>query len=97
MPRYLLLYDDACLDDLRTLARPYDLPIITRAVLQLGDQAETQTRNRKPLSAAISWCPAATWQQRVDDYRVLYRVDGSVVQVLRVRFTGSRTTEEMGP
>ena len=97
MPRYFLRYEDAYLDDLRTLARAYELPIITRAVLQLGDHAETQSRNRKPLSAAISWCASATWQLRIDDYRVLYRVDGSVVQVLRVRFKGSRTTEEMGP
>ena len=97
MPRYLLRYEDAYLEDLRTLARAYDLPIISRAVLQLADQAETRSRNRKPLSAAISWCPTATWQLRIEDYRVLYRVDGSIVQVLRVRFKGFRTTEEMGP
>jgi mRNA-degrading endonuclease RelE of RelBE toxin-antitoxin system len=95
--RYLLQYEDAYLDDLRTLARAYDLPAITRAVMQLADQAETRTRNRRPLSTPISWCPAATWQQRVEEYRVLYRVDGGIDQVLRVRFKGSRTTEEMGP
>jgi mRNA-degrading endonuclease RelE of RelBE toxin-antitoxin system len=97
VPRYFLRYADAYLADLRTLARAYDLPVVTRAVLQLADQAETQSRNRKPIAVPISWCPAATWQQRVDDYRVLYRVDGGIVQVLRVRFKGSRTTEEMGP
>jgi mRNA-degrading endonuclease RelE of RelBE toxin-antitoxin system len=97
VPRYLLQYADAYLDDLRTLTRAYDLPIITRAVQQLADQAEVESRNRRPIAAPISWCSAATWQLRVDAYRVLYRVDGSMVQVLRVTFKGSRTTEEMGP
>jgi mRNA-degrading endonuclease RelE of RelBE toxin-antitoxin system len=97
VPRFLLRYEDAYLEDLRTLARAYDLPIITRAVRQLADQAETRSRNRKPLRAPISWCPAATWQQRVASYRVLYKVDGGIVQVLRVRSKNSRTTEEMGP
>jgi hypothetical protein len=81
---------------LRTL-RAYDLPLITKAVLGLTDQAEVVSRNRKPLVAPISWCPLATWQQRVQNYRVLYRVDADIVQMLRVRFKGSKSSEEMGP
>ena len=96
MPRYRLQYDDRYLNDLRTL-RAYDLPLITRAVRDLADQAEVVARNRKPLIAPISWCPAATWEQRVEGYRVLYRVEADIVQVLRVRFKGSKSSEEMGP
>lgn len=97
MPRYRLEYEDDYLDDLRTLRRVYDLPIITKAVLGLADQAEVVSRNRKRLLAPISWCPAATWEQRVASYRMLYRVEADVVQVLRVRFKGSKSSEEMGP
>ena len=84
------------MNDLRAL-RPYDLPTISMAVVTLADQAETQSRNRRPIRAAITWCPAATWQLRVGGYRVLYRVADGVVEVLRVRWKGSGTTEEMGP
>jgi mRNA-degrading endonuclease RelE of RelBE toxin-antitoxin system len=97
VPRYQLRYEAAYLNDLRSLQRAYDLPVITRAVLGLADQAETPSRNRRRLAAPISWCMAATWQQRVDDYRVLYRVEDGFVHVLRVRFKSSKTTEEMGP
>jgi mRNA-degrading endonuclease RelE of RelBE toxin-antitoxin system len=97
VPRYQLRYEAAYLDDLRSLQRAYDLPLVTQAVLALADQAEALTRNRRPLAAPISWCPTATWQQRVQDYRVLYRVENGVVLVLRVRFKGSKATEEMGP
>jgi len=83
--------------DLRALRRAYDLPLITRAALQLADQAEVPSRNRRPLEIPISWCPTATWQQRVDDYRILYRVDERAVSLLRVLFKGSKSTEEMGP
>jgi mRNA-degrading endonuclease RelE of RelBE toxin-antitoxin system len=37
------------------------------------------------------------WQLRVGNYRVLYRFGEGVVFVLRVRFKGTKTTEEMGP
>jgi mRNA-degrading endonuclease RelE of RelBE toxin-antitoxin system len=96
LPRYELRYATVYLEDLRSLLRPYDLPVIVGTVNDLADQAETVSRNRRPLGAPISWCPTATWQLRVGDYRVLYRVDEGVVSVLRVRFKGSKTTEEMG-
>src|SRR5262245_20507057 len=96
-PRYDLRYADEYLQDLRELPRSYDLPLITKAVAALAYQAEMTTRNRRGLITQISWCPAATRQQKVGGYRILYRVDDGVVSVLRVRFKGSRTTEEMGP
>jgi mRNA-degrading endonuclease RelE of RelBE toxin-antitoxin system len=95
--RFQLRYEGAYLADLRSLRRAYDLPIITTAVLGLAEEADVPSRNRRPLTDPISWCPAATWQQRVENYRVLYRIEDGVVFILRVRFKGSKTTEEMGP
>jgi hypothetical protein len=76
--RYRLQYEGAFLADLRSLRRAYDLPLITHAALQLAEQAEVSSRNRRPLRTPISWCPAATWQQRVEGYRILYRVEHGV-------------------
>jgi len=67
-----------------------------RRVAILAFQAETETRNRKRLARPISWCPEATWQLRVRKYRILSRVEGGTVLVLRLTFKGTQTTEEMG-
>jgi len=72
-------------------------PQIRSAVSLLRDQAEIPSRNRRALRATIWWCPEATWQARVGDFRILYRVEGHTVCLLRVRLKGSRTTEDMGP
>jgi mRNA-degrading endonuclease RelE of RelBE toxin-antitoxin system len=72
-------------------------PRIRSALQVLRDQAETRSRNRRPLTAIIWWCPTATWRARVGDFRIFYRVDGRTVQLLRVKWKGSKTTEEMGP
>jgi len=95
-PPYELLYDRGYLDDLQAID-PFDIPIVREALLRLEHQAEQQTRNRRRLRLPISWCPAATWQVRVRDYRVLYDVQGGTVTILRLRFKGSSSTEEMGP
>src|SRR6266567_4100266 len=50
------------------------------------DFEKTTTRHRRPLRAPVSWCPSASWQQRVGSFRILYRVDGGTVDVLRLRF-----------
>jgi mRNA-degrading endonuclease RelE of RelBE toxin-antitoxin system len=71
-------------------------PRIRSTVFLLRDQAEIRTRNRRPLRATVWWCPEATWQARAGDFRILYRVEGRHVYLLRVRLKGSRTTEEMG-
>lgn len=96
MPPYRLLFDRRYLDDLEAVD-PFDIPIIREALLHLAHQAEHETRNRRRLRQPVSWCPAATWQVRVRGYRVLYEVQEGIVTVLRLRFQGSLSTEEMGP
>ena len=93
--RFRVEYDQAAFDDIEDIDS-FDLPIIRRAIELLADQANVRTRNRRPLARAVSWCPEATWQLRVRHYRVLYRFDGSTVRLLRVRWKGSLTTEEIG-
>lgn len=96
-PPYQLTYDRRYFDDLEHLD-PFDIPVIRDAVLVLEHQAEQVSRNRRPLKQPVSWCPDAKWQLRVRDYRVLYRIEGDgIVIVLRVKFKGSGTTEELGP
>lgn len=95
MARYRILYSSEYLDDYRSL-EVFDRAKIRNAVLTLADQAEVLTRNRRRLRATVSWCPDATWKLRVDDYRLFYRVESRTVFVLRVRFKGSETIEEMG-
>ena len=95
-PPYTLLYEQAYLDDLEEIDA-FDIPMIRDRLVQLEHQAEQQTRNRRPLRTPLSWCPAATWQLRVGDYRVLYDVRDGTVTILRLRFKGSSSTEEMGP
>jgi mRNA-degrading endonuclease RelE of RelBE toxin-antitoxin system len=93
--RYRLQYSSAYIEDFKAL-EAFDRAKVRNAVLALGDQAEVPTRNRRPLMSPVSWCPEATWKLRIEDYRLFYRVDAATVFVLRVRFKGSRTIEEMG-
>jgi mRNA-degrading endonuclease RelE of RelBE toxin-antitoxin system len=93
--RFRLEYDQTAYDDIDEVDA-FDLPIIRRAIDLLRDQADVPTRNRRALVRPISWCPEATWQLRVRAYRVLYRFDGGTVRLLRVRWKGSFTTEEIG-
>jgi mRNA-degrading endonuclease RelE of RelBE toxin-antitoxin system len=94
--RYEILYQETFMADF-TAIDAFDRPKIRAAILVLGDQAEVEVRNRRPLKAPVSWCPEAVWQLRVESYRVLYRVESGRVYVLRVRLKSSGTTEEMGP
>src|SRR6185312_12807650 len=64
--------------------RAFDRPPVRRTVAALEDQATTETINRKPLRQPLSALPEATWAVRVGRHRVLYRVDGGTVRVLRV-------------
>ena len=79
------------LDELRAFdARP-----IVRAIWALEQQAETPTRNRKPLRGPIAGVARASWELRVGDYRILYEVrKDRVVRVLRVIFKGRLTMDE---
>jgi mRNA-degrading endonuclease RelE of RelBE toxin-antitoxin system len=94
--RFRVEYDQAAYDDIDELDA-FELPFIRAAIGRLGDQADIRTRNRRPLEREISWCVEATWQLRVRDYRVLYRIDRGTVRLLRVRWKGLLTTEEIGP
>jgi len=89
--------DRAYGDDLESLARAYFLASIFRATDELKHQALTRTKNRKPLERPLPGCLDATWEVRIglrkgnDAFRVLYRVDGEVVRLLRrMRKAGSR-------
>jgi len=93
--RYQILYSDEYIDDYRAL-EAFDRAKVRAAVLVLAEQAEVATRNRRPLTARVSWCPEATWKLRIEDYRLLYRVDAGTVFVLRVQFKGSQAIEDMG-
>jgi len=69
------------LDELRA----FDAHRILRAILELKYEAETETRNRKRLRRPVRGLPAATWEVRVGDFRVLYEVrKDQIVWVLRV-------------
>jgi mRNA-degrading endonuclease RelE of RelBE toxin-antitoxin system len=92
---FRLEYARSYLDDLESVD-PFDIPAIRRAVLVLKHQAAQVARNRRPLRRTLAWCPEASWQIRVGELRVLYRIDDGTVTVLRVKFKGSGTTEEMG-
>jgi mRNA-degrading endonuclease RelE of RelBE toxin-antitoxin system len=94
-PPYQIFHDRGYLDDLDAID-PFDIPIIREAILRLDHQAERETGNRRRLRQPVSWRPAATWQLRMRGYRVLYDVQEGTVTILRVRFKGSVTTEEMG-
>ena len=95
-PAFLIEYTRAYLDDLEEID-PFDIPGIREAVRLLGYQALKETRNRRPLKAPVPFCPEATWQVRVGGYRVLFKVVARAVTILRVRYKGSGTTEDMGP
>jgi mRNA-degrading endonuclease RelE of RelBE toxin-antitoxin system len=92
---YVLLYARAFDRDLDGIPA-YDAVIVRTRVAVLAQQPEVEARNRRRLGAPVAWCPEATWQLRVGDYRVLYRVDRALVRVLRLTFKGRKTTEEMG-
>jgi len=92
---YRLFYSRAFDRDLDSVPA-YDTVIIRARLAMLAYQAESQSRNRRRLIHPVDWCPEATWQLRVGDYRILYRTDESDVRVLRLKFKGRKTTEEMG-
>jgi hypothetical protein len=93
--RFRLEYDGEAYDDLDDVDS-FDLPSLRRAIALLTQQPDVSTRNRRPLARPVSWCPEATWQQRVGGYRILYCFGVGVVRILRVKWKGSMTLEEVG-
>jgi mRNA-degrading endonuclease RelE of RelBE toxin-antitoxin system len=80
--------------ELRRL-RAFERPLIRKAIAALEHQALTETINRKQLREPLSALPEATWELRVDRRRVLYRVDGGTVRVLRVILKTGTTGESL--
>lgn len=67
---------------------------IVAAVGALRLLADQPTKNRKPLEKPLAALPDATWEVRIDDWRVLYRiVDARTVRLLRVIFKGRAPTD----
>lgn len=67
-------------DDLAVF-RAVDRKRISEAIVtQLTHQAEVESRHRKRLREN----PIASWELRVDDFRVFYNVDGKTVTVVIV-------------
>ena len=84
------------------LLRVFERRAVMRAVDELADQAEVETRNRKPLSRPIAELPDATWEVRVRSrYRLLYGIrrtaegetERRTVEILRAIIKGTDTTE----
>jgi len=88
-------WNQEALDDLEMLDS-FDSPIIHREVRLLEHHADQLGRNRRPLAAPLGWCPEATWQLRVRGYRVLYSIDAGIVRIVRIKWKGRSTTEEIG-
>jgi len=75
--------------------RAHDARSIVDAISNLAWEAETATRNRKPLRKPLAGFPEASWEVRVGDYRVLYVVRKErVVRVLGVIFKGRLALHE---
>jgi mRNA-degrading endonuclease RelE of RelBE toxin-antitoxin system len=88
-------WEQPAFDDLEEIDS-FDSPIIHREVRLLEHHADQPGRNRRPLARPVAWCPDATWQLRVGGYRVLYSLEAGVVRILRIKWKGRSTTEEMG-
>jgi mRNA-degrading endonuclease RelE of RelBE toxin-antitoxin system len=92
--RYFLEWDPRAERDVDEL-RVFDARQIVAAIGDLQYEAETRTRQRKPLRNVIPSVPDASWEVRVGEYRVFYEVrKDQTVRVLRVILKGRRTTDE---
>lgn len=77
---YEILISDEAEEDLAKL-RATDRKRISEAIVtQLTHQAEVESRHRKRLREN----PIASWELRVEDFRVFYNVDGETVTVIIV-------------
>jgi mRNA-degrading endonuclease RelE of RelBE toxin-antitoxin system len=96
-PVYTIEWSEHATSELQALRSFYRPPIVA-ATAELVHQAETETRNRKPLSRADQLPPEypdPTWEIRVGAHRVFYSVEGETVRILGVKLKGTRTTGEI--
>jgi mRNA-degrading endonuclease RelE of RelBE toxin-antitoxin system len=91
MARRSIAYREGALEDLAGL-RAYDRArVVDEIDHQLTDAPTVPTARRKPVAVAGLAC----WQLRIGEFRVFYRVDSGVVEVLMVRRKGRETTGEI--
>jgi mRNA-degrading endonuclease RelE of RelBE toxin-antitoxin system len=74
---------------------PFYRRAIVRHLRDLEYEAETRTRNRKPLEQPLPALPGASWEVRVGRHRVLYNVEGQLVSVLRVIIKEGTTEDSL--
>jgi mRNA-degrading endonuclease RelE of RelBE toxin-antitoxin system len=95
---YELVWDEAAKAELAALGS-FQRRIIVRTVeSQLRHQPSLETRNRKPLREPLEDLPAASWELRVREHRVLYWIaDRRTVTILRVILKATASlTEALG-
>ncbi len=93
MPRFVIEYDQAAVDELRALRRVDQVAIMDAIEEHLTDQPARVSRTRiKKLEPPV----LAAYRLRVGDYRVFYDVyeDRQTVLVIAIRFKGTRTLDE---
>lgn len=69
---------DNALDDLRSLRRTEQVLILDSVETFLNHDPQGETRRRKPLRSN----PIASWELRIDQFRVFYDVDAEAEVVL---------------
>lgn len=101
-PPYVVEWTEEAWAEVEELA-VFERRAVLHAVEALRYQAETATRNRKPLSEPLQLLPEATWEVRVGGkFRVLYAVhaaseaseDQKTVEILRAIIKERETTAE---
>jgi len=94
---YEIQWSEQAKAELRQLRAFYRPPILA-AIADLVHQAETETRNRKPLRPGDDIppeYPGRTWEIRVGLHRVLYALEAKTARILGVRLKGAQTTGEI--
>ena len=95
MPSYDIEISNRAIDELEQF-RPFDRRPVVNAIRMLAHQAETVTRNRRPLREPLDDLPAAVWELRIGKHRVFYEIrDRATVRVLRVIIKAGTTAESL--
>lgn len=83
------------------MVKPFHRKPLIAAILELGHQADVETKHRKPLAAPLRELPAATWEVSVGEHRAFYEIEESAeegslktARVLRVILKGTSTTHQ---
>lgn len=81
---YRIVYSPEAEDHMRALTARQQATIMATVDRQLPHQPTLETRNRKRMRPN----PLATWELRVQDFRVFYDVDEAPEQVVNIRAVG---------